>query len=122
RRAGWETSTVAIKIRFDDFRTVNRSQTLAEPTAVGQRIGEAAQGLFALIERRDPIRLVGVRAENLRPAGGSALALWDEDEDWRKVEGAVAAQDGRLPRSRSRSVSTISAPSTARRRWRSPPP
>ncbi|WP_303709074.1 MULTISPECIES: DNA polymerase IV [Microbacterium] len=89
RRAGWETSTVAIKIRFDDFRTVTRSQTLPEPTAVGQRIGEAAQSLFALIERSDPVRLVGVRAENLRPAGGSALALWDEDEDWRKVEGAV---------------------------------
>ncbi|CAI7661119.1 unnamed protein product, partial [Penicillium discolor] len=63
--------------------------TLAEPTAVGQRIGEAAQSLFALIERRDPVRLVGVRAENLRPAGAGALALWDEDEGWRKVEGAV---------------------------------
>lgn len=89
RRAGWETSTVSIKIRFADFRTVNRSQTLTEPTAVSQRIGEAAQGLFELIDRRDPIRLVGVRAEKLRPAGGGALALWDEDEDWRKVEGAV---------------------------------
>lgn len=89
RRAGWETTTVAIKIRFADFRTVSRSQTLSEPTAVSQRIGEAAQGLFELIDRRDPIRLVGVRAERLQPAGGSALALWDEDEDWRRVEGAV---------------------------------
>lgn len=89
RRAEWETTTVAIKIRFDDFRTLSRSQTLSEPTAVGQRIGEAAQVLFEQIERRDPVRLVGVRAENLRPAGGGGLALWDEDEDWRKVEGAV---------------------------------
>ncbi|MFS0852197.1 DNA polymerase IV [Microbacterium sp. 179-I 3D4 NHS] len=89
RRAEWETATVSIKVRFDDFRTVNRSQTLAEPTAVGQRIGEAAQALFEQIERRDPIRLVGVRAEKLQPAGGGMLGLWDEDEDWRKVEGAV---------------------------------
>ncbi|WP_047523331.1 DNA polymerase IV [Microbacterium sp. ZOR0019] len=89
RRAGWEASTVAIKIRFDDFRTVNRSHTLTEPTAVGQRIGEAAQTLFEQIDRRDPVRLVGVRAENLRPAGGAGMALWDDDEDWRKVEGAV---------------------------------
>ncbi|MCK2027299.1 DNA polymerase IV [Microbacterium sp. SSW1-47] len=89
RRAGWETSTVSIKIRFADFRTVTRSQTLSDPTAVSQRIGEAAQSLFEQIDRRDPIRLVGVRAERLQPAGGSALALWDDDEDWRRVEGAV---------------------------------
>lgn len=89
RRAHWETSTVAIKVRFDDFRTLSRSQTLAEPTAVGQRIGEAAQAMFEQIERRDPIRLLGVRAEKLQPEGGAALGLWDDDADWRRVEGAV---------------------------------
>ncbi|MFK0401277.1 DNA polymerase IV [Microbacterium sp. NPDC090225] len=89
RRAQWEAATVSIKIRFDDFRTVNRSQTLSEPTAVGQRIGEAAQALFEQIDRRDPVRLVGVRAEKLQPAGGGGMGLWDDDEDWRRVEGAV---------------------------------
>src|SRR5690606_6817235 len=63
RRADWECATVAIKIRFDDFTTLSRSQTLAEPTSVGQRIGEAAQTLYESIDRRDPVRLVGVRAE-----------------------------------------------------------
>lgn len=107
RRANWETSTVAIKIRFDDFRTLNRSQTLSEPTAVGQRIGEAAQTLFEQIERRDPVRLVGVRAENLRPSGGGGLGLWDDDEDWRKVEGAVdeaVARFGTATISRARHI------------------
>lgn len=89
RRAQWETATVSIKIRFDDFRTVTRSQTLPEQTSVGQRIGDAAQAMFEQIERRDPIRLVGVRAENLRPAGMAGFGLWDDDEDWRRVEGAV---------------------------------
>lgn len=107
RRAEWETSTVAIKIRFDDFRTLSRSQTLSEPTAVGQRIGEAAQSLFEQIDRRDPVRLVGVRAENLRPAGGGALGLWDDDEDWRRVEGAVdeaVARFGAATISRARHI------------------
>lgn len=107
RRADWETATVAIKVRFDDFRTVNRSQTLSEPSAVGQRIGEAAQTLFEQIERRDPVRLLGVRAENLRPAGGGALGLWDDDADWRKVEGAVdeaVARFGSATISRARHV------------------
>lgn len=107
RRADWEASTVAIKIRFDDFRTLSRSQTLSEPTAVGQRIGEAAQSLFEQIDRRDPVRLVGVRAENLRPAGGGGLGLWDDDEDWRKVEGAVdeaVARFGSATISRARHI------------------
>ena len=107
RRADWETATVAIKIRFDDFRTLSRSVTLSEPTAVGQRIGEAAQTLFEQIDRRDPVRLVGVRAENLRPAGGGGLGLWDDDEDWRKVEGAVdeaVARFGSATISRARHI------------------
>ena len=41
-------ATIAIKVRFADFTTISRSQTLPEPTAVGQRIGEAALELFAL--------------------------------------------------------------------------
>lgn len=89
RRAEWECGTVAIKVRFDDFTTLSRSQALPEPTSVGQRIGEAAQTLYESIDRRDPVRLVGVRAEKLRPAGGAAFALWDDDEHWRKVEGAL---------------------------------
>lgn len=105
RRAEWEAGTVAIKIRFDDFRTLSRSQTLAEPTAVGQRIGEAAQALFEQIDSRDPVRLVGVRAEKLRPAGGAMVALWDDDADWRRVEGAVdtaAARFGNATITRAR--------------------
>lgn len=107
RRAGWEAGTVAIKVRFDDFRTVNRSQALTEPTAVGQRIGESAHVLFEQIERRDPVRLVGVRAEKLQPAGGGGFGLWDDDEDWRRVEGAVddaAARFGSAMITRARHV------------------
>ena len=96
RRAEWETRTVAIKIRFDDFTTLSRSQTLPEPTAVGQRIGTAAQELFEQIDRRSPVRLVGVRAEKLQPAGGGAFALWDDDEDWRRVEGALDSARARF--------------------------
>lgn len=74
---------------------------------MGQRIGEAAQTLFEQIDRRDPVRLVGVRAENLRPAGGGGMGLWDDDEDWRKVEGAVdeaVARFGSATISRARHI------------------
>lgn len=89
RTAGWEAGAVAIKIRFLDFTTVNRSTTLAEPSSVGQRIGVTAVTLFEQIDRRDPVRLVGVRAERLRPAGAAGMALWDDDADRRRLEDAL---------------------------------
>ncbi|GAB2508100.1 DNA polymerase IV [Microbacterium petrolearium] len=89
RRAGWEAAGVAIKVRFSDFSTLTRSLTLPEPTDLGQRIGTAARDLFAAVELRAPVRLIGVRAERLQPAGGSTPALWDDDEDWRRAEGAL---------------------------------
>ncbi|MGO1628408.1 MAG: DNA polymerase IV [Microbacterium sp.] len=89
RRAGLEAAGAAIKVRFADFTTITRSQALAEPTDLGQRLGESARELFAAVERHDPVRLIGVRAERLQPAGSSALALWDEDQDWRRAESAL---------------------------------
>ncbi len=88
RAQGWAATTVAIKVRFADFTTVGRAQTLATPTAVGQRIGDAAQTLFSALDMRGPVRLVGVRAERLAPDSGPAL-LWDDDAEWRSVEGAL---------------------------------
>ena len=89
RRAGAEAAGVAIKLRFDDFQTLTRSQALSEPTAVGNRIGSVARELFGAIDLRAPVRLIGVRAERLVPAGSAALALWDDDTEWKQVEGAL---------------------------------
>jgi DNA polymerase-4 len=89
RRAELEAGGVAIKVRFADFATVTRSQTLAEPSALGRRIGESARELFAAVDLRQAVRLVGVRAERLQPAGAGALALWDEDAEWKRVEGTL---------------------------------
>lgn len=89
RDGGLETRTVAIKVRFADFTLLSRSQTLGEPSAVGQRIAQAARDLLDAVELSQPVRLIGVRAENLVAAGSAAMALWDTDEEWRKVEGAL---------------------------------
>ena len=89
RENGWEARTVALKVRFADFSTFTRSQTLPEPTDVGQRIGAAARDLLDTLEMRMAVRLIGVRAENLVPAGTAGPALWDDDEEWRRIEGAL---------------------------------
>jgi DNA polymerase-4 len=98
RTHGWEAGTISIKVRYSDFTTITRSQTLPDPTAVGQRIGDAAHELFALVDRRLPLRLIGVRAEKLRPAGGAALALWDDDAEWRSLEEALDGATARFGR------------------------
>ncbi len=89
RAHGWEASTISIKVRFADFAMITRAQTLSEPTAVGQRIGDAAHELFDRIDLRMPVRLVGVRAEKLRPSMQRGTGLWDDDEEWRRLEDAV---------------------------------
>jgi DNA polymerase-4 len=98
RAGGWEAATVALKLRFADFTTISRSQTLPEPTSVGQRIGEAVVELFDAVDLRMPVRLVGVRGEKLRPAGAAGMALWDDDAEWRRVEDALDGATARFGR------------------------
>ena len=98
RKHGWEASTISIKVRFADWTTISRSQTLGEPTAVGQRIGDAAHDLFAAVDRPLPVRLIGVRAEKLRPAGAAVLTLWDDDEGRRRIESALDGAAARFGR------------------------
>ena len=45
-----------------------------------------------------PVRLIGVRAEKLRPGGSTALTLWDDDEDWRRIETALDGAAARFGR------------------------
>ncbi|MTE23712.1 DNA polymerase IV [Microbacterium sp. ZXX196] len=89
RAGGVEASGVSIKVRFSDFRTITRSRALADPTDVGQRIGQVARELFAQAGVSAPVRLIGVRADRLVAAGSQAVALWDDDGDWRQVDTAL---------------------------------
>ncbi|WP_221584219.1 DNA polymerase IV [Microbacterium sp. G2-8] len=96
RQGGVEASGVALKLRFDDFATITRSHALSEPTAVGQRIGQEARDLLDAVDVRAPVRLIGVKAERLVPAGSSAMALWDDDSEWKQVEGALDRASARF--------------------------
>ena len=89
RKGGLVGRTVTLKLRYGDFRTVTRSRTLAEPTDVARRIyDEASDALGELIGDGERVRLIGVRAEHLRPSGSGAM-LWDPDEEWRDAERTI---------------------------------
>lgn len=86
RLAGVRARTVTLKLRHSDFRTLTRSRTLSEPTDVAKRIHEeAVNALRTLDVEGEPIRLIGVRGENLTD-DIEQLALWNPDEDWRDAE------------------------------------
>ncbi len=96
RRAGVQARTISLKLRFEDFTTISRSRTLGEPTDLGKRIYQEARSLYDdAAQGGRPVRLIGVRSEGLSGAVAS-LGLWDDDEHWREVEGAVDAIGSRF--------------------------
>lgn len=97
RAKGLEARTVAIKVRWDTFETVTRSRTLAEATGATHRIYRTALELFeSLSTAMRPVRLIGVRAEQIAPEGSDPAALWSDDQGWRAVDDAADQVRGRF--------------------------
>jgi DNA polymerase-4 len=82
RRRGMVARTVGVKIRFADFRTVTRVRTLPGWVDSTAAVYAAAADLYRGLALDQPrIRLVGVKCENLRPAGSAPEQL-SLDEAW----------------------------------------
>jgi DNA polymerase-4 len=54
---------VHLKVRFAPFFTHTRSRTLPEPTTDAETVTAAALEVLERLDRRDPVRLLGVRAD-----------------------------------------------------------
>jgi DNA polymerase-4 len=101
RRAGQVGRTVALKVRLADFRTVNRSRTLAVPTDTAREMFETAWALYTALDPGERVRLVGVRMEGLAAAGETPqqLTLGAPERGWREAEAAADAAAARFGRS-----------------------
>lgn len=111
RRAGLVAQTVGLKLRWPDFTTLTRSRTLPEATDVGYRIYQEVRALLEEVNPSGrPVRLIGVRAEQLRPADDAVqLTLWDEqsDEHWNQAERTVDAAEAKFGRGVIRPASLL---------------
>jgi DNA polymerase-4 len=89
RRAGVAARTVVLKVRFGDFRTVNRSCTCPAPLDTAHELYRAALALLdrAAVGGRS-VRLLGLGAEGLSEAG-SPRQLGLESPPWGRLEAAV---------------------------------
>ena len=67
RKRGLACGVVTLKLRYNDFSTVNRQRSLDQPTDAHQEIFSVAENLLDLLlkERNDPVRLIGVRLSRL---------------------------------------------------------
>lgn len=99
RSAGVEGRTVTLKVRFRDFRTITRASTLAEPTAAGPVLAQAAKDLLAEVDPSPGVRLIGLSAGNLVSPGPRQLRLEPEElPPWDDAEAAVDAIRARFGR------------------------
>jgi DNA polymerase-4 len=89
RRAGLASRTVSIKVRYTDFTTITRSLTLAGPSDVARDLWRAASTLAERVEWTSPVRLLGVAASSLEPAGAPLQLAVDRPAKWDDLAGAV---------------------------------
>jgi DNA polymerase-4 len=61
--------TIGIKVRLDDWTTVTRAHTVAEPTCDVQLVSDVALRLLREYSPARPVRLLGVRVAGLSSAG-----------------------------------------------------
>jgi DNA polymerase-4 len=68
QRKGYAGRTIGIKLRYDDFRTVTRDQTIEAPTQDARTIRHAAGLCLKRVPLERRIRLLGVRVGSLSQA------------------------------------------------------
>jgi DNA polymerase-4 len=78
QRKGYVGRTIGLKLRFDDFKTVTRDQTIAAPTQDARAIRRAAGECLKRVPLDRRIRLLGVRVGALCIVDGSAPASVQE--------------------------------------------
>jgi DNA polymerase-4 len=73
--------TIAIKLRYSNFKTITRQSTRDDPTSDVEVIKSAAHALLdATVKEGDRFRLLGIHCANLADTEeGGQLSLWTED-------------------------------------------
>jgi DNA polymerase-4 len=87
RSEKFEARTIALKIRYADFRTLTRSSTFEKPTNTTKILWQEAQAVFNKWYKSsaEPLRLLGFGTSNLIQQGtGQKLLFSDPEEEKQK--------------------------------------
>jgi len=84
RRSRLKCKTVGVKVRFSDFSTITREQTLHIPVSSDAELFSLAVDLLGSVSLDKPVRLLGVVAKGLVPENNvqpmlfsAHMASWD---------------------------------------------
>ncbi len=90
--------TVQLKLRYSDFTTITRSETLERPTNVTNELWGAAARLLGgkLLDRPLKERLIGVGAHQLSDEGPRQRSLFDEVSHDKQAGADQVSDDIRL--------------------------
>jgi len=91
QRKGYAGKTIGIKLRFDDFKSVTRDQTLDRYTADPQTIRQTAGLCLKRVPLDQRLRLLGVRVGSLAKAG--ELPAYEQNRPLAPAEYARTATD-----------------------------
>jgi DNA polymerase-4 len=98
--------TVQLKLRYSDFTTLTRANTLEQPTQIDIELIEHSRLLFRKNWNGSPVRLLGVQTSSLEHAEGQLNLL--EGEKTRRWRSALSAMDKLRDRFGEKSVSVAS--------------
>lgn len=90
RREDWRARTITLQLRYADFTTITRSQTLPDPTDLEDAIYGAGKNLLRREWNGEPlVRLVGIGVSNLVAAAQVQPSLFGSGEEREKLARAV---------------------------------
>ncbi len=72
QRKGYRGRTIGIKLRYEDFKSVTRDLSIAQPTDEARTIRQTAGQALKRADLTRRLRLLGVRVGSLVKAGGAA--------------------------------------------------
>jgi DNA polymerase IV len=109
RAAGLSASGVSLKLRWRDFSSLTRSASLPHPTQSAPELHRHSVRLMAgLGPRKQPVRLIGIRAERLTGADGSLQLSFDaHDDDWQAAQRALDDVAGKFPQAALRPATLL---------------
>ena len=88
-RSGLAARTVSIKLRYRDFTTVTRSETLLQPIDDTRSLFVTVGALFRALDLTQPVRLLGVGASSLQPIETARQMTLDTDSDRARLSTAL---------------------------------
>jgi DNA polymerase-4 len=120
RRAGHVGRTVVLKVRFDDFTTITRSESADAPFDDDREVYAAAVRNWERVNRgHRSVRLLGVRVDNLSAADGleeqMSLGADPQRPGWRAAQQAVDALADRFGSVAPRPAALVDRPSMSPR-------